>query len=510
LAEHELRIAIIGAGISGIATASILNRCGHRTVLFEKSAEIGGVWAVSYPGVTLQNTGLQYALSEFPWPFEPDLHPTGAQIQRYLNAAVEHLELDVRLNHEVVLLERLEKGWAVHYRNRDGEHSEEFDYVIVAVGQYTEWKHAPEFPGQQEFQGEIITERDVKDLSIFDDKTTVVIGFGKSAVDMASAAVASAAQVHHVARTPRWMIPFNILGIHYTRLLFCRAGTMIMKSWAHPTKLERFIHQRLTWLIDLMWRGASRLFRRLCLNHARGLGAAARDRLQTVLPEHALVGDLRSAAAMAPRPYYGQVARGEILPRHAELAGYSKTGVVLGDGSSIDCDQVLLCVGSETPRFPFFPESYRRLLEGEPDGVQLYRHILHPQIPDLAFAGYNHGFMHIPTAEVGTVWLSALLRGDIALPSTEDMLASIERVRAWKRENINFEPSRSCAINMRFQQYNDIILSELGLSPYRKMPNVFAEVFSQYGARDYVGLVEEYEAKRKRLALPRSVLPLDT
>ena len=36
------------------------------------------------------------------------------------------------------------------------------------------------------------------------------------------------------------------------------------------------------------------------------------------------------------------------------------------------------------------------MLEGEPDGAQLYRHIVHQRIPRLGFAGFNHGFMHVP------------------------------------------------------------------------------------------------------------------
>ena len=43
-----MNIAIIGAGISGIAAASILNRAGHRATLFEKSGQAGGVWAMGY------------------------------------------------------------------------------------------------------------------------------------------------------------------------------------------------------------------------------------------------------------------------------------------------------------------------------------------------------------------------------------------------------------------------------------------------------------------------------
>lgn len=53
----------------------------------------------------------------------------------------------------------------------------------------------------------------------------------------------------------------------------------------------------------------------------------------------------------------------------------------------------------------------------------------------------------------------------------------------------------------------DAMLLELGLSPYRKMPNPLAEFFMRYGAADYAGVVDEYLTTRP--AEPRSVLKLD-
>ena len=114
----------------------------------------------------------------------------------------------------------------------------------------------------------------------------------------------------------------------------------------------------------------------------------------------------------------------------------------------------------------------------------------------MAFAGFNHGLLHIPAVEVAALWMSALWRGDLELPSREEMEAEIDAVRGWKRKHIHFEPSRSCGVNTRFQQYLDGMLRDLGLDPYRKSPNWAAELFARYGPRDYRGLVDEYRALR--------------
>jgi hypothetical protein len=93
--------------------------------------------------------------------------------------------------------------------------------------------------------------------------------------------------------------------------------------------------------------------------------------------------------------------------------------------------------------------------------------------------------MHVPAAKVAMLWLCAHLCGDLQLPSVDEMEQSIEYVRSWKRCHIHFEPSRSCAVSTRYQQYLDILLKEeLGVSPYRKLPNVLTEVFGRYGTSD--------------------------
>jgi cation diffusion facilitator CzcD-associated flavoprotein CzcO len=510
LLNKGARIAVIGAGISGIAAANILQKNGFETVVFEKSENLGGVWAVAYPNIHLQNTYASYHLSDFPWSFKPDLHPTGAQIMRYWNEAVKHHRLDVRLGHEVLALEEQSDGWLLRYKNQKGMHEEVFKYAIIAVGQYTEGKYRPSFPGEEQFSGTIITERDVRSLEIFDDKRVAVVGFGKSALDMSTFAATRAKEVHHIFRTSRWTIPEWILGIHFTHILFSRFGTVMMTSWAHPTSAERFLHGRLKAGIDKFWDLIASVFKGQIERLGKNKDQAAKERLNTVIPKHKFLPDLRSAGALAPESYYPLVADGNIQPHQAEVSGFTHNGIQLQSGCEIPCDLVVLSLGSKTPVFPFLPERYRQLLESEPDGAQLYRHLIHPRIPNLGFAGFNHGFMHIPGVEVGTQWLCAYLRGEIKLPPIEDMERSIEHIRAWKRANIQFEPSRSVAVNTRFQQYIDILLKDLGVSPYRKLPNIFAEIFGRYGSSDYKDVVKEYNSQSTRGSEQRLPLQVDT
>lgn len=504
------RIAVIGAGISGIAAANILKKNGFVPVVFEKHEKVGGVWATAYPEVHLQNIYPQYHLSDFDWSFKPDLHPTGEQIMRYLTEAVQHLNLDIRLKHEILEMKEEVHSWLIRYKNTDGIHQELFEYIILAAGQYTDGKNVPQFLDQEQFRGKIITEREITSLDAFNGKRVMIVGYGKSALDMATLAAERSAEVHHVFRTPSWLIPEWILGAHFTYALFTRFGNIMMTSWAQPTAMERFLHNKLRFVVSSFWDFIQSVVRFQLKRNGKGKDQAAQERLKTLIPEHKILMDFRSSGALGPENYYPLVAEGKILPYHSEIECFSYETVRLKNGLVIPCDVVVLSTGYLTPAFPFLPEKYRSILEAEKDGPQLYRHLIHPRVPRLAFAGFNHGYMHVPTVEIGTQWLCAYLRRELELPAVEEMERSIEHIRNWKRENIKFENARSCAVSTRFQQYIDILLMELDVSPYRKLPNVFAEVFSRYEASDYQGIYEEYERKKSKRTAPLKTLPLDT
>jgi hypothetical protein len=60
---------------------------------------------------------------------------------------------------------------------------------------------------------------------------------------------------------------------------------------------------------------------------------------------------------------------------------------------------------------------------------------------------------------------------------------------------VTFEPSRGCVAATRHQQYLDVLLQDLGLSPYRKR-NPVAEALLRYGASDYAGVLADHQRRR--------------
>jgi len=504
-----MRIAIIGAGISGIAAARVLMKFGHEVVVLERGGALGGVWAVVYPEVRLQNVAEQYRLNDFPWPFPPDLHPTREQILRYLEAAVAHFAIDVRLWHEVVAAREAPDGWELETRAPGGVTRERFDFVVVAAGQFTGEPQGLELSDRARFAGQVITDRDVHDLAVLAGKEVAVVGFGKSAIDMAALAAERGSRVHHVFRAPRWLLPQHIAGVHAVELIFARASTAFVPAWVQPSAAERLLHTRLAPAVTAFWSLLAGVVRLQCGLHPFWRDPEVRRRMALLTPEASIPHQMRSALALVPDSYFPMVVKGRIEPHRGEPVGFSERALRLADGREIPCDLVVLSTGFKSPRFPFLPERHREILEREPDGPQLYRHLIEPRIPRLAFAGYNHGFLHVAGVELATLWLCAHLRGDLVLPPAEEMERHIEEIRRWKRAHILFEPARGAAVSTRFHQYFDVLLADLGLRRYRK-PNALSELCSWYSARDYDGIFDEYERGRDPAGPPRRPLPVAT
>jgi len=94
-------VAIVGAGVSGLATAKSFLSQGHAVTVFEKLDTLGGVWSPArrYPGLRIQISRKCYCLSDFPMPDHYPEFPTSEQMHAYLEALTEHRRAHLWRNH---------------------------------------------------------------------------------------------------------------------------------------------------------------------------------------------------------------------------------------------------------------------------------------------------------------------------------------------------------------------------------------------------------------------------
>ena len=127
------------------------------------------------------------------------------------------------------------------------------------------------------------------------------------------------------------------------------------------------------------------------------------------------------------------------------------------DGSFAEVDAVICCTGYEL-RIPFLSDA---LLEIKQNGVELYKHVFHPDIPTLAFIGLcKVAGSTFPVVEIQGRCVARVLAGSIQLPSREEMLAAIERYRS--------HPSHCSPVPMQVQllEYVEDIARMLGVRPH--------------------------------------------
>jgi dimethylaniline monooxygenase (N-oxide forming) len=119
---------------------------------------------------------------------------------------------------------------------------EDFDFVAVCTGQFSD-KNVPVFSGEDGFRangGEVMHSSEYTDPATLKGKDVLVLGFSKSATDIAVNAVnAGAKSVNIVYRESVWRIPYFIGGlINFKRILYVRAQENMFPAWAQ-TRMQK-------------------------------------------------------------------------------------------------------------------------------------------------------------------------------------------------------------------------------------------------------------------------------
>ncbi|KAJ3242327.1 hypothetical protein HDU81_005080 [Chytriomyces hyalinus] len=509
-------VAIIGAGVSGLAAARHFLHDGWDVVLFDRSEgpDIGGVWPHAYEFVHLQNSYHNYHFADFPFPNKVDLHPTKAQLVDYFSAFSRHYDISrrIRFLSEVVEIEARDgsvPGWKLTIVNNGASYREEFDFVVNAQGYFSIPK-MPLIEGQDLFSGEIVHSSKILDTAAFKPNSKIVIvGAGKTALDFCVAAAGKDATVHQVFHTAHWTVPQYLLGfVHFNYAFFTRINTVMMPSWFHlpfEEKLhrgERVVSRQedANWdpilncapLVAVFWQMVQTL---IAFSNGWKMGDA-------LYPKHSILKDMRQSIALSPMDYNEMVRKNRIQVHSVtSVSRVSDKEVYLADGTVIsNVDLIVLATGYDSSHNCLVPKDKMHLVEE--DGIYLYKHVVHPDLPNMCFAT-AHSVMLPASIDMSLHLATSWLRGEAKLPSREEQLSEIDRVRAWKKANFGSEPHRGFSVLTRFQQYLDEICVDLGLNPMRKV--VHLGWWNPYAwINEFLGwyVVEDYEfyAIRREIA----------
>ena len=206
--RHEpFRIAIIGAGVAGMAAAIKLRQQGFSDItIFEKASEVGGTWRENrYPGVACDVPSHHYAFT-----FEPNAGwrhrlAHGDELQEYMIHVSDKYALrrDIRFGEEVAEARFEEDRW--HIRNKTGT-TGEFDAIIACCG-YLHIPRYPDTPGREDFKGDAFHSARWPAEYDLSGKRVALIGNGSTGVQIASALAESGVDLTIFQRSAQWVFP---------------------------------------------------------------------------------------------------------------------------------------------------------------------------------------------------------------------------------------------------------------------------------------------------------------
>jgi 4-hydroxyacetophenone monooxygenase len=210
--RKNLRVVVIGAGLSGILSAIRLKQAGIAFDVIEKNADVGGTWFENtYPGCRVDNPNHMYSYSFEPnhdWPYH---YSTQDVLLSYFQRIADKYDLrrNIRFETQVTEARFDEKTskWHVAITDKNGAtQTIVADAVISAVGQLNQPK-LPDIDGVGSFKGPAFHSAHWRHDVDLKGKNVAVIGTGASAFQFVPEIAPLARELKVFQRTPPWLGP---------------------------------------------------------------------------------------------------------------------------------------------------------------------------------------------------------------------------------------------------------------------------------------------------------------
>jgi len=425
--ERLPRVALVGAGSSGIAALKGLRDAGLDTTCFETSDRVGGNWvfgnvngmSAAYRSLHINTSRGRMAYADLPMPADYPDFPHHTHIARYFGDYVSTFDLAPAIRFRTSVQSAAPRpggGWEV--TSRDLEHgttsTEGFDALVVANGHHWDarWPD-PAYPGQADFPGRQVHAHDFLDNDGLAGQRVMVVGMGNSAMDIAVESSWVAERTILSSRTPVHVVPKYVFG--------------------RPLDtLQQGAVARLPWRLR---QAATEAVLRVAVGRyeAYGLTKPAHG----VFQAHPTISDT----------ILSRLAHGEVVPRTG-IDRFEGSDVVFTDGRRETVDVVIWCTGYRIT-WPFLDPS---VISAPDNVIDLYERIWPVDVPALAFIGLVQPLGAImPIAERQGRLVADWLRGRYALPPAGEAGARISADAAATRRR--YVGSKRHTIQVDFDSY---------------------------------------------------------
>jgi indole-3-pyruvate monooxygenase len=206
--EKHTGTLIVGASLSGLASAACLQKKGLDYTIIEKQDAVAAPWRRHYDRLHLHTTKRLSGLPYKKYAAVIPRYPARQQVIDYLDDYRQTFGITPYFNTEALSIGRMDGHW-ITKTNNDTFRSE---YVIMATGAFTRPKPV-EFPGLRSFPGKVIHSYGYKTGADFKGQRVLVIGFGNSACEIAIDLFEQGAKPSMAVRSPVNVVPRDVLGI---------------------------------------------------------------------------------------------------------------------------------------------------------------------------------------------------------------------------------------------------------------------------------------------------------
>ncbi|XP_012871233.1 PREDICTED: dimethylaniline monooxygenase [N-oxide-forming] 1 [Dipodomys ordii] len=444
------RVAIVGAGVSGLASTKCCLEEGLEPTCFERSEDLGGLWryteyveegrASLYNSVVSNSSKEMSCYSDFPFPEDyPNFVPNSLFLE-YLKMYANRFDLLKCIQFKTKVCSVTKRPdfatsgqWEVVTLHEGKQSSATFDAVMVCTGFLTN-PSVPldSFPGIKTFKGQYFHSRHYKHPNIFKDKRVLVVGMGNSGTDIAVEASHLAKKVFLSTTGGAWVISRVFDSGYPWDMVFMTRFQNMFRNFL-PTPI-------VSWLIAKKMNS--------WFNH-ENYGVIPEDRVQ--MREPVLNDELP-----------GRIITGKVSIKPS-IKEVKENSVIFNNTPKEEPIDIIIFATGYTFDFPFLEESVVKVEDGQ---ASLYKYIFPVHLPKPTLAVINLikplGSM-LPTGETQARWVVQVFKGTTLLPPASVMMKEVNE----RKENkpSGFGLCYCKALQSDYIPYIDDLLTAINAKP---------------------------------------------
>jgi putative flavoprotein involved in K+ transport len=343
--KQDPAVVIVGAGHNGLMIAARLRAIGIPALIIESNDRVGDNWRKRYTSLALHTPVLADQLPYLPFPSTWTRYTPKDKLGDFLESYSTLLDLAVWTSSRVedVTYDESSQRWTFDVVRGDGSRRRMSPHhLVIATGMNGAPKR-PDFPGQDEFAGDVIHAVDYKGYRTCQAKRVVVVGSGVSGHDIAQDLAEHGVDVTMVQRSGT--VVLNASTFHKVMHATHTSGKYTLDQGDLINEATPF------GLLPRFGAGQLAAANEMDRETLDGLTAAGFE-LSDGPDGTGVLGLIFGQNATGY--YYNAGASeliidGSIKLRHGSVTGFTKTGITLDNGSTIDADLVVFATGYEPP-----------------------------------------------------------------------------------------------------------------------------------------------------------------